>query len=357
MQEIVRAYRKKAMLLHPDRNPAPDATQQFILLEEAYKYLRSLKEIKDSKGGDEQLNEFAKWWENEKANVRKKAEEYSKMRYDEYQNSDDHKFYAAKNNIINVVVGLAAIFALIVVPLWWYATSDGENLYLLLIYILFVSPIGIVVFSQLKLFRESIKGFGKSIGISSAYLRKKMISLYRGEEIPARWLNALALTGLNGFLIFKVVVNTLVPIHISLLLFGLTILSGFLISRFYKKKPKGDNLYYTFCIAPVCLNVLFAINYVVSFNTEVETYRYKPKHEIVPSRISRPFYWRLRSKSPTSLIILEGEKYKEYKGLRVFLFYGEVIDNNTVTYTFKTGIFGIRVMKDYKLSYIIYENW
>eukprot|EP01035_Chromulina_nebulosa_P034565 gene34565-46386_t len=278
MQEIVRAYRKKAMLLHPDRNPAPDATQQFILLEEAYKYLRSLKEIKDSKGGDEQLNEFAKWWENEKANVRKKAEEYSKMRYDEYQNSDDHKFYAAKNNIINVVVGLAAIFALIVVPLWWYATSDG-----------------IVVFSQLKLFRESIKGFGKSIGISSAYLRKKMISLYRGEEIPARWLNALALT-------------------------------GFLISRFYKKKPKGDNLYYTFCIAPVCLNVLFAINYVVSFNTEVETYR---------------------SKSPTSLIILEGEKYKEYKGLRVFLFYGEVIDNNTVTYTFKTGIFGIRVMKDY----------
>lgn len=357
MQEIVRAYRKKAMQLHPDRNPAPDATQQFILLEEAYKYIRSLREIKNTKGGDEQLNEFAKWWEGEKENVRKRAEGYSQMRYKEYQNSEKHKFYTAKNNIVNGIVGIAAIFALIIVPLWWYATGDNENMYLLLIYVLFVSPLGIVVFSQLKLFRESIKGFGKSIVISTAYLRKKMIALYRGEEIPARWLNALVFTGLNGFLIFKVVVNTLVPIHISLLVFALAILSGFLISRFHKKKLKGDNLYHAFCIAPVYINVLFAINYVVSFNTEVETYRFKPKYEIVPSRSSPPFYWYLKTKSPTSLIILEGEKYKEYKGLRVFLFFDEVKGNNTVTYTFKTGILGIRVMKDYKFSYVNYENW
>ncbi len=40
-EEIQHAYRKRAKALHPDRNPAPDATLQFQLLNEAYEVLKN----------------------------------------------------------------------------------------------------------------------------------------------------------------------------------------------------------------------------------------------------------------------------------------------------------------------------
>lgn len=41
LNEIEKAYRAKAVLTHPDRNPAPDATQCFQLLQRAYSVLAS----------------------------------------------------------------------------------------------------------------------------------------------------------------------------------------------------------------------------------------------------------------------------------------------------------------------------
>lgn len=43
LEEIKRAYRKKAKLLHPDKSPSPEAHQAFIFLTEAYECLTKLK--------------------------------------------------------------------------------------------------------------------------------------------------------------------------------------------------------------------------------------------------------------------------------------------------------------------------
>ena len=39
IEEIKKAYRKKARLYHPDINPAPDAKDHFISITEAYDFL------------------------------------------------------------------------------------------------------------------------------------------------------------------------------------------------------------------------------------------------------------------------------------------------------------------------------
>ena len=39
LEEIKRAYRKKARLYHPDINPASDAKDHFISITEAYEFL------------------------------------------------------------------------------------------------------------------------------------------------------------------------------------------------------------------------------------------------------------------------------------------------------------------------------
>lgn len=44
-EDLKRAYRKKAIQLHPDKNPDdPDANERFVELQEAYEILRDPQE-------------------------------------------------------------------------------------------------------------------------------------------------------------------------------------------------------------------------------------------------------------------------------------------------------------------------
>ncbi|CAN5392328.1 hypothetical protein BH11BAC2_BH11BAC2_13550 [soil metagenome] len=72
---IKKAFRKKAMLLHPDRNSAADAEDQFIELNTAYDYLINAKHgIFSSPFVHEELIDPA----------REKAKAYARMRYEEF---------------------------------------------------------------------------------------------------------------------------------------------------------------------------------------------------------------------------------------------------------------------------------
>ena len=43
IQEVKKAYRKKVMLYHPDRNKSPSANSKFIEIDEAYDYICNLR--------------------------------------------------------------------------------------------------------------------------------------------------------------------------------------------------------------------------------------------------------------------------------------------------------------------------
>ncbi|HET6228162.1 MAG TPA: DnaJ domain-containing protein, partial [Bacteroidia bacterium] len=95
LEEIKKAYRAKAKLLHPDKNKSLDAHAQFILLNEAYEYFLNVK------GGfvyDQKKRAYAKqtykrkrrtyedWTKEEVEKTRARARQFAKMKYEEYAN-------------------------------------------------------------------------------------------------------------------------------------------------------------------------------------------------------------------------------------------------------------------------------
>lgn len=76
IKEIKNAYRQKAKLFHPDRNPAPDAAEKFRLYTEAYERLIDLKE------GRTFVFSTTSSYENE---IREKARQQSLKKYKEWQ--------------------------------------------------------------------------------------------------------------------------------------------------------------------------------------------------------------------------------------------------------------------------------
>jgi hypothetical protein len=89
IDEIKKAYRKKARLYHPDINPAPEAKDQFIIITEAYEFLMSYH---DNIKSDEQLYQQAMddWRKYRQDRSRKRATVYARSSYGTFKNT---KFY------------------------------------------------------------------------------------------------------------------------------------------------------------------------------------------------------------------------------------------------------------------------
>ena len=89
VEEIKKAYRKKARLYHPDINPSPDAKDLFISATEAYEFLLSYHErIKSDEQAYNQAMED--WRKYRQHRSRQRAKAYSQTPYNTFKNT---KFY------------------------------------------------------------------------------------------------------------------------------------------------------------------------------------------------------------------------------------------------------------------------
>lgn len=89
IEEIKKAYRKKARLYHPDINPAPDAKEHFISITEAYDFLIANHErIKTDDQAYQQAMED--WRKYRQDRSRKRASVYARSSYGTFKNT---KFY------------------------------------------------------------------------------------------------------------------------------------------------------------------------------------------------------------------------------------------------------------------------
>jgi hypothetical protein len=143
----------------------------------------------------------------------------------------------------------------------------------------------------------------------------------------------------NLFLFFNVSFVTLIPTTFLIVLFVLSPFIGYFILKL--KKITKPTLY-AFAFAPLTLNVLFLFNYLFSFDPVKETYGIGRNSEAVYSKIQRKTITQT-----TTGITLENNAYEKYYGIRVFLS-EDNIRGGHITYTFKTGILGMRVMTDYE---------
>jgi hypothetical protein len=106
IEEIKKAYRKKARLCHPDINPAPDAKDQFICITEAYDFLISNHEkIKtDEQAYQEAMEDWRKYRQDRS---RKRATVYARTSYVTFKKT---KFYKTTR----IFDGTSIIFSFVV---------------------------------------------------------------------------------------------------------------------------------------------------------------------------------------------------------------------------------------------------
>lgn len=106
IEEIKKAYRKKARLYHPDINPAPDAKDHFISITEAYEFLIANHEkIKfDDQAYQQAMEDWRKYRQDRS---RKRATVYSRTSYGTFKNT---KFYKTTR----IFDGTTIIFSLLI---------------------------------------------------------------------------------------------------------------------------------------------------------------------------------------------------------------------------------------------------
>jgi hypothetical protein len=90
VEEIKKAYRRKARLYHPDINPAPDAKDHFISITEAYEFLIAYHEKINS---DDLVYQQAmdEWRKYRQDRSRRRATMYARTSYVTFKNSKLYK--------------------------------------------------------------------------------------------------------------------------------------------------------------------------------------------------------------------------------------------------------------------------
>jgi len=313
VDELKKAYRTKAMQLHPDKNASPNAQQMFIELTEAYEELLYQK----TTGRTTYKAPFASttsWKETERQAAKERAKEYAQMRYEEFEKSDAAHTIHSLNTILNHFIFLFVMAMLVSLPL---AISYFYEFNGLLIALIFIGIIAMPVFNFVK----------HLVNISELWHAVNKIT-------ETFFFRAVVLTVTNVFIFFKVVMNTLLLLEVSLGVLLACIIGTFLV--LLRFKPQADKWFYALCIVPLLLNTLYAINYYGGSRPTKETYEFWNDHEDY-NGISRK----------NTMIHLNGGLYEDFIGIRIFSSLNQMTNCNAIVYQFEEGLFGIRVMRSY----------
>lgn len=317
-EELKQAYRQKAKQLHPDRNKAPEAHGDFILLNEAYEYLLSLKTNKHPLRSDQDLAEARyrqEWYRQERVRARQRAQAYAQMQYEEFLKSDQYKLSSSWATIGAHAYYFFAIAVLGVLPLVATFLFGSNGLFVSLLVMGLTSPLTIDAIRN-----KPVLDF-RMLGRASLYV------MQTGS------FQAVAVTAINLVLMLKVGLQTLLPPALLLGAFVGTMLVAFALTQWRRPKSRFRRYFYTCCVAPFLFNLVLLANYTFSRHPVQETYLFSQVME-------QTRYGAQKS----TLIELQDYKYAGYPGIRVFWNYSAMDGYDQITYTFGEGLFGWRVM-------------
>ena len=160
--------------------------------------------------------------------------------------------------------------------------------------------------------------------------------------IKTRLFKSIIITLINLSVILNIGFQTLIPLSWLLGAYLLTIAISVVILKFIFLRKKRFYLNTSFFRAPLIISSFLVLNFYFSFNPKQETYYFKYR--------LRKHLGRHESTRETTMIDLENNTYEEYKGIRVFSSLSKMRNGHAIKirYTFKEGLFGLRVMTDYK---------
>lgn len=153
--EIRKAYRKKAMEYHPDRNNSPDAQELFIRITEAYEYLIS-HPYRRNITEDEVRRNYQAWVDYRRSEARGRAEAYARTSYEEFRKSPIYKSTTVIDGTM-VFLGLLLATMVIIMSVYGYtyrmkiASSPREEPSFLLAAVTFVIGCSYMIISVIYL--------------------------------------------------------------------------------------------------------------------------------------------------------------------------------------------------------------
>lgn len=314
IDEIKRAFRNRAKELHPDKNKSPHAQDEFIMLTEAYEYTVAAKTAK--------FRRYVSPFENaelqrqrERAEAVRKAQEYARMRYEDFEKTEAFQTINALNIILDHFIFLFACTILLAIPVfltYWYTIT---GFILSMLFLLAVA--------------RPILGFIKP------HFNPRQLWLALMSLTETFFFRTIILSITNIYLFFKIGLQTMLPLSIL----GIAFIVPALIVYFIllRKKEQRNRLFTSLCLAPLLINSLLLLNFWGSQNPVIEQYEFWNEHQ------------RTRNgESKNTLIHLEGGAYEDYPGIRVFSNLDQMKYSTHIIYQFEDGLLGIRVMKEYR---------
>lgn len=153
------------------------------------------------------------------------------------------------------------------------------------------------------------------------------------------------ITLINILLIFRVTLNSQITIfRLILILFFLISFGGYLYYRCTPLRNIITRRWLLLGIMPSLFNLFFLINFVFSSEQQIEKYYFK--HDVIGTTTRLNY----RTYQKSGYIHLENQAYEDYAWFRSFYNFESLETKSEVTYTFENGLFGIRVLKDYKFT-------
>jgi hypothetical protein len=316
IEEIKRAYRAKAFLLHPDKNNSPTASADFIEITEAYEYIiaeRSGRFRKYQSPFTSTQSQKDKDYEEAK----RKAREYAQMRYEEFEKTEAFQTVNALNTILDHLLFLIACGLLVSVPIVLTHFYEFTGL---ILGCLFLLAVGRPVFAYIKSFFQPTQLWIALMSLVETYFFRYII-----------------LTATNLYILLRVGLQTMLPVYITVAIIVIPALVGY--GFLFRSKEKKERLFIAICLAPMIMNMLFLLNFFGSSHPTIEQYE-------IWDEIS---HTKSGSRQST-LIHLEHDIYDEYLGIRIFSDIRQMQNNEHIIYQFEYGLFGVRVLKEYRFT-------
>ena len=120
VEEIKKAYRKKARLYHPDINPSPDANDMFISITEAYEFLIAYhgKIDYDKQSYEKAMDDWRKYRQRRS---RQRATAYARTSYTSFKNT---KFYKTTRIFDGTTIILSFVISILVLVYTVYGYTN-----------------------------------------------------------------------------------------------------------------------------------------------------------------------------------------------------------------------------------------